>query len=175
MNYIEFFGQLFLIAFGVFAALVLAFRLIWPKVENHYLQLHSIRQNRLVSKETLQMRYAAYERLLLFIHRITPKQIMLRSHDPRITVRDFKQNLVAEIENEFQHNFTQQLYVSDAAWVVIKDLKENTLALFRNSANGLPEEATVDHYVAMVFKHINDLDVNPYDAAQIVLKKEMTF
>jgi hypothetical protein len=36
---------------------------------------------------------------------------------------------VNEIRNEYQHNVTQQIYVSDRAWAVIKRVKDDTLAV----------------------------------------------
>jgi len=99
---------------------------------------------------------------------------MLRNHDPQLSMGQFKQILITEVESEFNHNFTQQLYVSDAAWTLVKDLKINTISLLRNTANALPKEATLDQYVGLVLKHVNELDVNPYDAAQLLLKNELT-
>ncbi|GGH05326.1 hypothetical protein FAZ19_04975 [Sphingobacterium alkalisoli] len=174
MNYTDFFAQLFVLTFGVFAALVLAFRIIWPKIENYLLKINAINQSKLLTKENLQLRYTAYERLILLVHRIAPEQIMLRNHDPQLSMGQFKQILITEVESEFNHNFTQQLYVSDAAWTVVKDLKINTISLLRNTANALPKEATLDQYVGLVLKHVNELDVNPYDAAQLLLKNELT-
>ena len=174
MNYTDFFAQLFVLTFGVFAALVLAFRIIWPKIENYLLKINAINQSKLLTKENLQLRYTAYERLILLVHRIAPEQIMLRNHDPQLSMGQFKQILITEVESEFNHNFTQQLYVSDAAWTLVKDLKINTISLLRNTANALPKEATLDQYVGLVLKHVNELDVNPYDAAQLLLKNELT-
>jgi hypothetical protein len=174
MNYTEFFAQLFILAFGVFAALVLAFRIIWPKIENYLLKINAINQSKLLTKENLQLRYTAYERLILLVHRIAPEQIMLRNHDPQLSMGQFKQILIAEVESEFNHNFTQQLYVSDAAWVVVKDLKANTVSLLRNTAKALPKDATLDQFVGLVLQHVKELDVNPYDAALHILKNELT-
>ncbi|WP_140937496.1 DUF7935 family protein [Sphingobacterium lumbrici] len=174
MNYTEFFAQLFILAFGVFAALVLAFRIIWPKIENYLLKINAINQSKLLTKENLQLRYSAYERLILLVHRIAPEQIMLRNHDPQLSMRQFKQILIAEVESEFSHNFTQQLYVSDAAWVVVKDLKANTISLLRNTAKALPKDATLDQFVGLVLQHVKELDVNPYDATLQILKNELT-
>ncbi|TJZ61232.1 hypothetical protein FAZ15_08510 [Sphingobacterium olei] len=174
MNYTEFFAQLFILTFGVFAALVLAFKIIWPKIENYHLKINAINQSKLLTKENLQLRYTAYERLILLVHRIAPEQIMLRNHDPQLSIGQFRQILIAEVESEFNHNFTQQLYVSDAAWVVVKDLKVNTVSLLRNTAKALPKDSTLDQFVGLVLQHVKELDVNPYDAALHILKNELT-
>lgn len=174
MEYIEFFKELFVLIFGVFAALVLAFYIIWPKIENHLLRMHSIGQNRELLKNQMQLRFAAYERLILFIHRLSPDQVMLRHHSQGLSVKQFRQAVVADVESEFQHNFTQQLYVSDAAWGIVKNLKDDTLDLLRNANRGLPENASLDSYIEIVLKHVKELDVNPYEAALLLLKKELS-
>jgi len=174
MEYIDFFKQIFVVAFGGFAALVLTFYIIWPKIENHLLKLNNLNQHKALAKEHLQLKFAAYERLLLLVHRISPAQVMLRHHDPKLAVPQFRQAILADIEKEYQHNFTQQLYVSDAAWSVVRDLKDSTVALLRNAGKGIGENANLDDYIAVVLRHVNELDINPYDAAQLILKKELS-
>lgn len=174
MEFVELLKQLFIITFGVLVALVLAFYVVWPKVEYLFLKVNDIGQNKELLKNNQQLKYAAYERLILFAHRIAPYQVMLRNHNPNMTVEQFKQSLIADIENEYQHNFTQQLYVTDASWTITKDLKDSTVGLLKNSSKVLPVDAKVDDYVAMVLKHVSELDVNPYEAAQAILKKELS-
>lgn len=174
MEYTAFFSQLFTIAFGVFVAIVMAFFIVWPKIENYLLKINAINGSKGMAKDKLQLRFAAYERLLLLIHRISPNQVMLRNHNANLSVAEFKQILIADIESEFQHNYTQQLYVSDVAWTVIKDLKESTVTLLRNASVNLSEQVNIDEYIALLLKHLKELDVNPYEASQIILKRELS-
>ncbi len=164
----------FVIALGVLTALIATFYLIWPKIENHMLKLRSINERLEMSKDKIQLRFAAYERLLLFVHRISPKDVMLRNHDANLTVTMFKELVLADIEREFQHNFTQQLYVSDLSWKIVKDLKESTISLFRNTSLGLAQEAKLDDYVAIILRHMTELEISPYEEAQNILKKELS-
>lgn len=174
MGYIDFLIPLFMTLIGFFAALVLAFYVIWPKIENHLFKFNSVMERKECTKEKMQLRFGAYERLILLVHRISPAQVMLRNHKANLSVLEFRQQLIADIANEYQHNFTQQLYVSDVAWVLIKDLKESTENLFRNASLGLSDATPIDDYVAIVLNHLSGLDVNPYEAAQIILKKELS-
>lgn len=174
MEYVEFFKELFILIFGLFAALVLAFYIIWPKLENLLLQMSNINQSKELLKDKMQLRFAAYERLALFVHRISPDQVMMRHHDSGMSVSQFKQAVIADVESEFQHNFTQQLYVSDAAWTIVKDLKSNTVDLMRNANKGVTGEVSLDVYIEIVLKHMKGLDVNPYEGAQILLKRELS-
>jgi len=172
-DFIDFFVQLLTVAFGVFAAGLVLFGLLWPKVENYLLRINAINQNREFTKEAQQLRFAAYERLLLFAHRIEPQALMVRNHQEQLSVDQFVRLLLAEVENEYQHNLTQQLYVSDSAWHFISDLKNNTLALIRNAKAALPQDAKVDQYVGVVLKHVQEFEQNPYTSVQLILKKEL--
>jgi hypothetical protein len=174
MELLEFFKQLFIIAFGVLAALVLAVYVVWPKIESLVFRLNSHNQHSALMKDKQQLVFTAYERLLLFAHRISPYEVMLRNHNANLSIQHYKQALINDVENEFQHNFTQQLYVSDNSWSTIQKLKEDTVALFKNTAQTMPREAAVDDYIALVLKHVAELDVNPYEAAQVILKKELS-
>lgn len=173
MEYTTFFLQLFGIAIGGCMALVLSFYIVWPKIEVYLWKINTTFERRDVAKDKLQLKFAAYERLLLFVNRISPQQIMLRNHNEVFTVEQYKQCMIADLEAEFQHNFTQQLYVSDLAWVVIRDLKNSTSLLLQNTSKILSPTANVDDYISIVLKHTNELDLNPYVAAQEILKKEL--
>ena len=174
MEFMTFFRELLAIALGVLTALVVAFYLIYPKIENLLLRLKNVQYGRDQQRDNKQLQFAAYERLLLFTHRISPKEVMLRHHSSHTQLSAFRQALIADIENEFQHNFTQQLYVSDVAWKLVKDLKDNTIALLRNAEKGIGEEPSVDQYIAVVLKHVQGQDVNPYEATQVLLKQELS-
>lgn len=174
MQYVDFFFKLFLYTFSIFAGLLLAFRLIWPKIESTALKFIEFTHRRTLSKEQQQLKFAAYERLLLFVHRIEPKEIMWRHREHRANLPVFRRLLLEDVENEFQHNFTQQLYVSDRSWAAVRDLKEDTLSLLRNVYEGLPAEATFEQYFTAVSTHVDGVVQHPYRAAQQVLKSELS-
>jgi len=169
----DFLSRLLAVALGVLIGGLAGFRLLWPRVEAYVLKWNAINQNRLFTKEMQQLRFAAYERLLLFVHRIEPRQAMLRNHQADWAAGAFVKMLVQEVEEEYQHNFTQQLYVSDVAWRFVTDLKDSTVRLFRNAGRQIPEDAPVDRYVEIVLKHMNELEENPYETVQAALRREV--
>ncbi len=70
-------------------------------------------------KESLPIRLQAYERMLLFCERINPIKLLLRVKPIGNSTTDYLQLLLASIEQEFEHNMVQQLYISDECWNVI--------------------------------------------------------
>ena len=93
-------------------------------------------------KETLQMQLAAYERLILLVDRIAIHNLISRVSQTHLNARDMQLLLTESIKQEFNHNITQQLYVSADAWTAVKNLKEQNQLIINQLANVLPSNAT---------------------------------
>ncbi len=76
---------------------------------------------------TLRLRLQAYERLVLFVERINPGQLIPRIYVPAMTVSDLQQAIVINIRAEFEHNLAQQIYVSKNVWETVKNVKEQEI------------------------------------------------
>lgn len=88
----------------------------------------------------LPLRLQAYERMCLFLERITPHNLVVRVNNPNFNNYGFQQQLISEIREEYNHNLSQQLYMSDQAWSMIKNAMEEIIALINSSAQNLPGE-----------------------------------
>ncbi|MFC3198349.1 hypothetical protein ACFOET_12065 [Parapedobacter deserti] len=147
--------------------------MFWPKYNNHVFRVKSFDLKRITNKELLSLRLQAYERIVLLIERINPANLLLRLHEPGLAASDFQQLLINEIRAEYQHNITQQLYVSDIAWGITRQLKDQTVALIRNAGGGLPATASAKDFSNLLLSHIAELDENPYDLALKTIKSEL--
>ena len=96
-------------------------------------KLKSIRGNQ---KIITPLRLQAYERLILFLERISPEFLVMRGYPAR-TCEQLQTELMQTIRAEFEHNFSQQLYVSAEAWKSVKNAKNYTIALISNAAKDL--------------------------------------
>lgn len=90
----------------------------------------------------LPAKMQAYERLTLFLERINPPNLLIRLNKPFISALAFKQELIDTINEEFNHNVAQQLYVSHQAWNLIKVVKEEQISLIVNCYNKLEKNAS---------------------------------
>lgn len=86
--------------------------------------------------DTLPVRLQAYERLTLFLERIKPAQLLIRIKPDGENKGSYEQQLIFTIEQEFEHNLSQQIYMSDELWNIIKSAKNGTIQLIRQQANG---------------------------------------
>lgn len=81
--------------------------------------------------KTLPTRMAAYERLVLFLERIKPTNLVVRTKPGSMSKADYEQNLISAIEQEFEHNIAQQIYVSEECWNIIRAAKNTTIQNIR--------------------------------------------
>lgn len=82
-------------------------------------------------KELLPYRIQALERMTLFLERIHPGKLMIRVSPETEDKFEYENALVASIESEFEHNLTQQIYLSAESWEAIRATKNATITLIR--------------------------------------------
>lgn len=85
-------------------------------------------------KQALPLRLQAYERMTLFLERIAPSNLLVRIKPGKNTKKDYATLLIKTIEQEFEHNLAQQIYISDECWNVIKASKNATIANIRKTS-----------------------------------------
>lgn len=84
----------------------------------------------------------AYERLILLADRISLPNLISRTNQPGLTVREMQAVLTQSVRQEFDYNITQQIYVSQEAWDALRNLKDQNLLIINQVASYLPPEAT---------------------------------
>jgi hypothetical protein len=89
-----------------------------------------------------QLQLAAYERLILLTDRIALPNLIQRANQPGLSARDMQQLLTYSIRQEFEHNITQQIYVSAEAWDAVRNYKDQNTLIVNQISSFLPEEAT---------------------------------
>ncbi|UWX56212.1 hypothetical protein NYZ99_08190 [Maribacter litopenaei] len=92
-------------------------------------------------KDTLPVRLQAYERMALFLERIAIPSLVVRVA-PKSQDKDAYENLlIKSIETEFDHNLSQQIYMTDECWNIIKAAKNATVQMIRKAAMSQSETA----------------------------------
>ena len=90
-----------------------------------------IRENQ---KLALPIRLQAYERMVLLLERINPSQLLLRIAPTSTSKQDYATLLAHQIQTEFEHNLTQQIYVTAETWNMILKAKNSTVQMIRKNA-----------------------------------------
>lgn len=122
---------------------------------------------------TVRLRLQAYERLVLFIERITPRALIPRIYMSGMTVTDLQQALVFNIRAEFEHNLSQQIYVSGNVWNTVRGVMEQEINMVINIAQQLKPDAPAKELHAKIVDYILTVpDETPTDVALQIINEE---
>lgn len=119
------------------------------------------------------IRLTAYERLALFLERIEPSSLILRVNQGGMTAKDLHISLLTSIREEFDHNVTQQIYVSNDVWSVTKNAKESIVQLVNTCADNVPDELPSIELAKIIIERYGAIEQTPVDVALTILKNEV--
>ncbi len=120
----------------------------------------------------LPNRLHAYERMTLFLERMSPQNLLVRLNTGSIPSKDFHQVLLAEVRNEYNHNVSQQVYISEEVWDLIKNAKEDLIVNINDAASEMGEQATSLDLSKKIFEKTMGKTVDPLAHALTELKRE---
>jgi len=120
----------------------------------------------------MPLRLQAYERMALLLERISPSKLLIRITPTSSNKEDYELLLIQSIEQEFEHNLSQQIYVSDKCWSIITTAKNATIQLIRK-ASMLEKTDTANKLREVVLTEMMERR-SPSDAALSFIKQEVS-
>lgn len=125
------------------------------------------------AKEMTPVKLQAYERLTLFLERISPESMLVRHSPQDLTVLQYQQVLLSTIRQEYEHNLSQQIYISPILWETIRGAKEKLVALINRSSEELNPGGAGYELSKKIFSNYMEEDPAPVALALSDLKKEV--
>ncbi len=122
-------------------------------------------------KTALPLRLQAYERMALFLERISLGKLLVRVKPAGNNTEDYENQLIQTIDMEFEHNLAQQIYLSGECWNVIKTAKNATIGMIRK-AGKMEEVESADKLREVLLTKLMD-QASPTDAALDYIKKDV--
>ena len=122
-------------------------------------------------KLALPVRLQAYERMVLFLERINPAQMLLRVSPPNTNKADYATLLVHTIQTEFEHNLTQQVYLTANTWDIVNKAKNSTIQIIRQKSL-LEEVTTAEKLREAILIELTETE-SPSNIAISYLKEEL--
>ena len=126
-------------------------------------------------RETLKVvtpiRLQAYERMALFLERIAPESLVLRCYQPGMDLRLLQGVMTKNIRDEWEHNLSQQVYLSPELWARIREAKDEMVNLVNSSAVTLTDTDDPTRLAASVFA--SAAGHSPVDGALDTMHKEL--
>jgi hypothetical protein len=124
------------------------------------------------NKITLPSRLQAYERLVLLMERISPNSLVMRLGTLDLTSVQMHAELLKALRSEFDHNITQQVYVSRTAWEAVRNAKEETIKLVNYAASHVGNNAKGVDLATTILEMTMKLENLPTQVACDVLREE---
>ena len=124
-----------------------------------------------VQKEALPLRLQAYERMSLYLERINPTKLLIRIAPISNDKNNYENLIIAHVEQEFEHNLTQQIYMSDECWTIIVTAKNATIQMIRK-ANMSDRVDNADKLREVVLSDLMEKQ-SPSNAALAYIKNEV--
>jgi hypothetical protein len=124
-------------------------------------------------KKVTPVRLQAYERLALLLERISPQSLLMRISPNDTTAFEYHQQLLSHIRQEFEHNFSQQIYVSAILWETIRGARENLIGIINKSAEEINNDAPALALSKKIIENYIEEEDQPILIAMNELKKEV--
>jgi hypothetical protein len=119
------------------------------------------------------LRLQAYERLILFLERISPDSILLRADYPDKSGEQLHQELLQSIRAEFEHNLSQQLYMSIDAWNSVKNAKNYTISMINAAAGNMDDGMPAIELSRRILAMTAEMEQSPTQKAIDELKTDI--
>jgi hypothetical protein len=135
------------------------------------------------NKAIIPIRLQAYERMSLFCSRIEIGQLVSNTNtNPTIPAELYKSQLIISVEEEFNHNITQQIYMTDELWNIILLAKKEVTQIFEKlhsdlqtkyADEGLQGEPSAQQFLALLVEYLKNTPQIGYVHALSAIKKEI--
>lgn len=137
------------------------------------IEMKHLELNRALIGEKMPIKLQAYERLVLFCDRISAQSLIYRLNQSEMTAGGLKTALLLAIQQEYEHNMAQQLYVSDKLWEIITIAKDEVQNLISKAAENVSDAAPSHELVDAIRKIQGMTGYAPNENAKAAIKQEI--
>ncbi|HMP29986.1 MAG TPA: hypothetical protein PKD85_10315 [Saprospiraceae bacterium] len=136
------------------------------------IKLKSLELQALSKDSIIVAKMQAYERLMLYCERINPYQMKLRLELPDMTGKQLAARMIIAIMQEYEHNVSQQLYVSPTLWKILLTVKDQTIDVITQSSQSLLLTDTMDQLMSKIDQAIFKIGALPTENGKQAIKRE---
>jgi hypothetical protein len=126
------------------------------------------------SRTVTPIKLQAYERIVLFLERTSLESMLVRISSPGMSAAQLHSALLTTIRSEFEHNLSQQIYMSPQAWEVVRNARSNMIKIINGEFEKLPPTATGMAFSKILLETIMDMQKEPTRAAIDYIKGEIS-
>ncbi len=122
---------------------------------------------------TLPLRLQAYERIVLFLERISIDSLLMRNNQPGMNSRQLHSELLSAIRNEYEHNLSQQVYMSAQAWEMVKNARAQMIKVINTAAEKVNPALPAIELNKQILENIGEYSKSPTQTAIDFIKTEI--
>lgn len=155
--------------------LIIIFLFVYYMLKSFFDQFEKQRKQELrvkYSEETLPLRLQAYERIILFLERIKPESMVMRLAQNSMTTTDLHRALLENIREEFEHNLSQQIYVSTEGWSMVVTARQSMIQLVSSTADDVRPDAPYMEYATDLLEEFASSSDDPIKLAIQYIQNE---
>ena len=132
-----------------------------------------LEQKKINTSVIAPIRLQAYERIALFLERIRPESLLLRESSVGQNVAQYHMQLLSSIRSEFEHNLSQQVYISSAMWEATNLARQETVKIINLAAGQLSQDAPAAQLSSRILEMSASIKNEPSDVALSLLHEEV--
>jgi hypothetical protein len=125
------------------------------------------------AKTVTPIKLQAYERIVLFLERISMESLLVRVSMSDMSAGQLHSALLATIRSEFEHNLSQQIYMTPQAWEVVKNARSNTIKIINSEAEKIKGDASAMEFSKQLLTKVMELEKEPTRVAIDFIKSEV--
>lgn len=155
--------------------MALVFLFVYYMMKSFFDQFNRQRKQELRMKNsevTLPIRLQAYERVILFLERIKPESLVMRLATNNMRTIDLQRAMLENIRDEFEHNLSQQIYLSYEAWNMVIAAKQSMVQLVSATADEYNPESAYMEYATEILDEYSSISDDPLTIALKIVQKE---
>ena len=125
------------------------------------------------ARAVIPVRLQAYERVCLFLERISPSNMLIRIPGSAVSATEYHRILLTEIRDEFNHNASQQVYMSQQTWDQVKRAKEDLVTLINRCQHQMNERSKGTELAKRILETVITEETEPTANALVAVKREI--
>lgn len=124
------------------------------------------------SDTVINLELQAAERFVLYLERISPDRLVMRLHQTGMSAKMLQSEMLRSIREEFDHNLSQQIYISENSWQLIKNAKDEMVKFVSASGDSMGEKSSGLELSRKIFEAASRVEKLPSDIALQYLRTE---
>lgn len=156
--------------------MALVFLFVYYMLKSFFDQFNRQRKQELrvkFTEETLPIRLQAYERVILFMERMKPESLVMRLSSNNMKTIDLQRAMLENIREEYEHNLSQQIYLSHDAWKMVTAAKQSMIQLVSATADEHKPDSPYMEYATDILDEYSSISDDPVTIAIKFVQNEV--